>query len=160
MIANGVIMSKFLYLRQLWGGCPNYLLNLLQILQNRAARLVSNKDRYTPVKELLSSCGWLSIRQLVAFHRVLLLYKVNYDIKPKNFMEKFSSNQNPFYKTRFQDDGHIKNSRIYRRDESKTSFVPDSIAVWNRLPALIRKSKNPEVFKTNLKPWIANNIEI
>ena len=87
MIANGAIMSKFLYPLQLWSGCPNYLLNLLQILQNRSARLVSNKDRYTPVKELLSSCGWLSIRQLVAFHRVLLLYKVNYDRKPKYFVE-------------------------------------------------------------------------
>ena len=90
----------------------------------------------------------------------ILLYKVNYDRKPKYFVEKLSSNQNSFYKTRFQDDGRIKNPRIYRRDESKTSFVPDSIAVWNRLPAFIRKSKNPEVFKTNLKPWIANNIEI
>ena len=68
--------------------------------------------------------------------------------------------QSPFYKTRFHDDGRIKNPRIYRWDESKTSFVLDSIAVWNRLPAMIRKSKNPEVFKTNLKPWIANNIEI
>ena len=160
MIANGVVMSKFIYLIQLWGGCPDYLLTFLQSLQNKAARLVSNKDRYTPIKELLKSCGWLSIRQLVAFHRVVLLYKINYEGKPKYLAEKFATNQNPSYNTRFQGDGRIRKSRIYSKEESKSSFVPDSINVWNRLPTKIRKSENTKAFKTLLKPWIVHNIEI
>ena len=62
-------------------------MNLLQTLQNRAARLVRNKDRYTPVRDLLISCGWLSIRQLVAFHRVLLLFNIKQKGKPQDFAE-------------------------------------------------------------------------
>ena len=72
MIANAVIMSRFVYLIQLWGGCPEYLLNFLQTLQNKAARHVCNKGRYTSVRVMLNSCGWLSIHQLVAYHRVIL----------------------------------------------------------------------------------------
>ena len=160
MIANGIIMSRFVYLIQLWGGCPEYLLNFLQILQNKAARLVCNKDRYTPVTVLLSSCGWLSIRQLVAYHRVLLLFKIKCEGKPKYFEHKFSSDQNPAYKTRFQEDGRIRKPRIYKKDESKTSFVPDSIDVWNRLPVTIRKSETLKKFKERVKSWISVNIEI
>ena len=35
MIANGVFMSHVMYLIQLWGGCSEYLLDMLQVLQNR-----------------------------------------------------------------------------------------------------------------------------
>ena len=41
MIANGVFISKLCYLIQLWGGCKNYLLRSLQVLQNKAARSVT-----------------------------------------------------------------------------------------------------------------------
>ena len=43
MIANGVVMSKLVYLIQWWGGCSNYLLDYLQVLQNRAARAVTRR---------------------------------------------------------------------------------------------------------------------
>ena len=37
MIANGIVMSKLIYLIQLWGGSPKYLICILQKFQNRAA---------------------------------------------------------------------------------------------------------------------------
>ena len=113
MLANGMVISRLIYLIQLWGGCPGYLLNFLQVLQNRAARLVCKEGKFTPIKTLLENCGWLSIRQLVAFHRVLLVFKIRQEGKPKYFVEKFTSNSH--YKTRFLDDGGIKkeNSSIF-----------------------------------------------
>ena len=109
---------------------------------------------------MLNSCGWLSIRQLVAYHRVLLVFNIKCEGKPKYFENKFSSDQNPAHRTRFQEDGRIKKPRIYKREESRTSFVPDSIDIWNRLPVVIRKSGNSETFKKRLKPWISSNVEI
>ena len=153
-------MSRFIYLIQLWGGCPDYLLKYLQNLQNKAARLVCKRDRYTPIEVLLRSCGWLSIRQLVAFHRVLLLFKIRYEGKPVYLYKKFLSNLNPSYNTRFQDDGRIRKQRIYKKDESKTSFVPSAINLWNSLPVMVRRSENPREFKTKLKQWTASNIDI
>ena len=41
MVANGIVISKLCYLIQLWGGCEDYLLQSLQVLQNRAARIVT-----------------------------------------------------------------------------------------------------------------------
>jgi hypothetical protein len=160
MIADGVVTSRLIYLIQLWGGCPDYLLNFLQTLQNRAARLVCNEGIYTPVKKLLSDCGWMSVRQLVAYHRVLLLFKIKQEGKPRYFEGKFTSNSNPLYRTRFQDDGGIRKERIYQHDESKSSFVPSSIDIWNNLPVHLRKSENVKVFKTKLKSWVKTSVEI
>ena len=45
MIANGIFMSRLVYLIQVWGlGCTDYLTKSLQILQNRAARSVTGLD--------------------------------------------------------------------------------------------------------------------
>ena len=112
MIANGVVISKLIYLIQVWGGCPNYLLDFLQTLQNRAARIVCNGGRYTPVQQLLDNCGWMSVRQLVIYHRILLLYKIREENKPRYFVDKFSSSQNPPYNTRSVENSNIRKQRM------------------------------------------------
>ena len=134
MIANGIIISRLTYLIEVWGGCPDYLLDMLQSVQNRAARIVCNSWDRTPTKSLLRSCGWLSIRQLVVQTRIMLVFKIRRDGRPCYFKEKFSNETNPGYKTRFQVQEKIKKSRIYKYEEAKKSFVPNSIDLWNRLP--------------------------
>ena len=124
-----------------------YLMKILQTLQNRAARLESNKDRFTPVRDLLISCGWLS--QLVAFHRVLLLFNIKQKRKPRYFAEKFVMNKNP--RTRFQCDGRLKKQMIYKKDESRNSFVPDSIDVRNCLPVEMGKLDDSRLLKPKLR---------
>ena len=38
MLADGLFMSKLIYLIPLWGGCEKYLLKALQVVQNKSAR--------------------------------------------------------------------------------------------------------------------------
>ena len=64
MIANGLFMSKLLYLIPLWGGCKEFLIKALQVVQNKAARFVANRGQLTSTKMLLKECGWLSVAQL------------------------------------------------------------------------------------------------
>ena len=65
MVANGIFMSKLVYLIQLWGNSDKYLLKTIQILQNRAATVVTGKNWWTPVRRLLQECKWLSVKQLI-----------------------------------------------------------------------------------------------
>ena len=44
MIADGIFMSKLVYLIPLWGACATSLLKSLQTLQNKAARAVTKLD--------------------------------------------------------------------------------------------------------------------
>ena len=76
MVANGIVTSKLIYLIQWWGGCSDFLINFLQVLQNRAARLVTNYGTFTPTAVLLHQCGWLSVRQLVHYHSLVLVSKI------------------------------------------------------------------------------------
>ena len=59
LIANGIFLSKLSYLIALWGGCNLNLLKSLQILQNKAARIVTKHDWATPTSVLLYS-AWMA----------------------------------------------------------------------------------------------------
>ena len=91
MVANGIVISKLIYLIQWWGGCSDYLINFLQILQNRAGRLVTKHGRFTPNRVVLHQCGWLSVRQMVHYHSLVLVFKIKAENKPEFFRAHFSS---------------------------------------------------------------------
>ena len=90
MIANGIFCSKLIFQICLWGGSEEYLLNALQIVQNKAARFVTRRSKYTPIVELLNQCGWLSVKQLVFYHGVILIYKTIKTTYPKYLFNKLS----------------------------------------------------------------------
>ena len=121
MVANGIVVSKLIYLIQWWGGCSDYLINFLQILKNRAARLVTSLGWFTPVKVLLHQCGWLSVRQIVHYHSLLLLFKIKLQGKPEYFQDQFST-QFP-YMTRLATGMGIRREEHNLHDVTKTSFV-------------------------------------
>ena len=66
MIANGIFISKLIYLIHLWVGVCGYLIKMLQVVQNQAARYVTRSSWFTPSKVLLKQCNWLSVVQFSA----------------------------------------------------------------------------------------------
>ena len=91
MIADGIFISKLIYLMPAWSGCEDYLVDALQVCQNKAARLVTKLDRFTPTQVLLKQCGWLSVKQLMVYHSLLLLRKVFLHQKPMYLYQKITS---------------------------------------------------------------------
>ena len=68
-------MSKLIYLIPLWAGCEDYLVRALQVIQNKAARSITKLSFFTPTRTLLKTCQWMSVRQLMTYHSLVLLYK-------------------------------------------------------------------------------------
>ena len=158
MIANGIVISPLIYLIQLWGGTPDYLLQILQILQNRAARIVTRLDWNTPTVTLLKQCGWMSVKQLIEYHSLVLVFKIRSEQKPVYLSNKLC--QTFSYSTRLATENGIRQSNRIKHDVMKHSFVPRSTRSWNLLPSEIRQSRNVNIFKRKLEAWIASNISI
>ena len=159
MLANGIVQSKLVYLIQLYGGCADYLLQFLQKLQNRAARMVTKKNIFTPIKVLLAQCGWLSVKQLVVYHDLLLVYKTMATKRPSHLFQKFSQ---PFgANTR-----HAKTAGSIRLNDKaknyfgKKKFSYRAVEQGNDLPPSIRISPTLQTFKSSIKKWITDNVPI
>ena len=57
-VYNALIMPHFDYCSLVWDNCSKYLLEKLQKLQNRAARVISGKSYETRSSEILKYLGW------------------------------------------------------------------------------------------------------
>ena len=158
MIANGIVMSKLTYLIQLWGGCSKHLILCLQLLQNRAARIVTGKDWFTSVKTLLLECGWLSVNQLILYHSLILIYQVKNSRKPHYFSEKLNAGFSR--ETRLATSDGIRLMQRNRLSLNKSGFRFRASQQWNSLPVDVRRSKNIQCFKKNLRAWIVQNVSL
>ena len=159
LIANGVIMSHIIYLIPLYGGCSDYLLSALQVLQNRAARLVTRLDWWTPTATLMLQCGWLSIRQMVVYFSILLLFRAKHTKKPYYIYSKISNKFNRV--TRSSTFEGIKISRVFKTTLGHQSVLQRTIKIWNDdLPWDIRSETSARMFKQKLRDWVKLTVPI
>ena len=84
MIAEGLFMSNLIYAIQVYGACSKYLVSMLQTQQNIVARYVTKLPFLTPTNSLLSQCGWLSVKQLIKYHSLVLLFRTFKEKKPND----------------------------------------------------------------------------
>ena len=140
------------------GGCLGYLIDFLQILQNRAARLVTKQDQLTPTRVVLHQCGWLSVWQMVHYHSLLLVFKIKQKNKPEYFSVHFS--QKFPYRTRLATGMGVRRHEYYNHEVTKRSFVPRTCTMWNLLPLTLRSLESISHFKQKMKSWIKDIMPI
>ena len=152
MIAQGIIMSNLCYLVQLYGSSSDYLLSMLQVVQNTAARTVTRLPWNTPSSTLLLQCGWLSVRQMVDYYSLVLLYKIKENKKPTFLHNRISAKFG--YNTRLAAGGGIPENLLFRTEHAKNSFINRTVKVWNKLPVNLRSCTTEIQFKKSLKSLV------
>ena len=123
MVANGVIMSKVVYVITVWGGAQQYLLKGLQVQQLTAAWTVCGfYSIWWSKKKLLNKVNWLSIRQLIYYHTTLQAHKTITSGKPASISKSIST-EHP-YRTRSAAHGQIRYGESFRGETElvMTSF--------------------------------------
>ena len=160
MVANGIIMSKLCYLIQLWGGCEDYLTHSLQVLQNRAARVVTRQGCFTPISKLLRDCNWLSVKQLVFFQTAVLVHKFICSGSPLSLKNRLPR-VHP-YRTRQGSTGSIRFAETFSStgNQAHNSFCYRGTKEYNKIPANIRSSRTVSSFKTKLRIWVKTTVDI
>ena len=157
MIGSGLIMSTLSYIIQVYGGCSNYLINMLQVQQNTAARHITKLPWMTSTKTLLTQCNWLSVRQLIEYHSLILFHKALVTEKPDYIYKKIKTRAR---ETRTADYLTVVETRNLKTATASKSFIPRTIISWNSLPLAIREIRLKHQFKTELRAFIKENIPV
>ena len=162
MIANGIILSKLIYLIPLWAGADKYLLNSLQLIQNKAARLVTKCGQETPIRMLLRQCGWLSVAQMGMYHSLVSTFKIKQSKCPLYLYSKLWDTEDVPYNVRSAAKHRIRLGRSSQAvtQLARCSFKYRSAEDWNTLPVVIRQTEDLSSFKCMLRKWIFENINI
>ena len=75
-IGTSLIMPTLSYIIEVYGSCSEYLLNALQVQQNKAAKYITKLPYRTPTEVLLLQCNWMSVRQLSKYCSLILLHRI------------------------------------------------------------------------------------
>ena len=71
------------YCLPLFGGCDKNELNSLQVLQNKAAQIVTKSPPRSIRNPMYDQLDWLSVNQLVAYHTLIQVYKIRKSEEPE-----------------------------------------------------------------------------
>ena len=96
----------------------------------------------------------------VFYHTVVLLYKTKQNQSPKYLYHMCRTEFK--YKTRAKDAGKLRDGENYKpkKDLNSDSYKWRSIRCWNKLPPDITLIPTLPKFKSKLKSWVMQNIDI
>ena len=77
-VYNALIMPYFDYCSLFWDICCNYLIQNLQKLQNRAARIISGKTYDIRSCEILADLGWQPLAEQMKFKKAMFMYNIKH----------------------------------------------------------------------------------
>ena len=142
LLAEGLLMSKMIYIITQWGGAGHSQITAVQRLQNQIARWITGQRRRVRISTLLEEVGWWSIREQIRIHSLVQLWKVLHLNKPATIRNKL----------RMDDEGeiHLPPPRL---QFTLLGFTWRSVEYWNELPQEIRTLKSLPKFKRSIKKW-------
>ena len=143
------------YCNTTWGYCGATLLNRLQALKNRAARVIKGLQYdEADYPKILRELGILSVEQLVRLDTASLVYHTENNLAPEQLSDFFTKYSDTHaYNTR------AASSRNYvipkmRTEKGKQAFQNTGAKVWNELPDHIRRAPSFKIFQEKMRKMI------
>ena len=166
-VCSALVMSRILYMLPLYAGAPDYMLSALQTKQSEAMRWVTKRKwtvrglRMTSNKELLSQCGYLSVKQMAYFYSVAAVHKTLKYNEPEYLhgvlAEALASGVKHKYPT---------SEAGARQVVAATKVVANSSFRWRaatqfaNLPAELKAEPSLKIFLSRLRHYTRVNIPI
>ena len=154
-LVHNYIITRLDYCNSLYHKLPAYQLKKLQLVLNRAARLIAGtapRERITPV---LIDLHWLPIKAQIVFKICVLTYTALNTGKPaylRNKLSKFTAELG--VSIRYSHDPHRLNEPRMNKEIGTRSFKYSAPRLFNSLPRSVKDSGNLNVFKKRLKTFL------
>ena len=145
------ILSRLAYCNCLLAGCPQFLIDRLQKVQNAAARLICRAKKLDHVQPILLSLHWLPIRARIQYKISTFCFNVITGTGPQ-YLSELLHLYTPSRDLRSSADTLIlKIPRSNSKTFGQRSFSRVGPSTWNGLPYTLRHSDSQTSFRQALK---------
>lgn len=124
----------------------------LQRLQNKFMRFILSCNRYTPIRVMLDTLQWLSVKERIVFNVLTIIFKLTNNLLPEYLTNIILRGRNIHnYSTRRSDDLRVV---PFTMTSTQKSIYFSGIRIFNELPIEIRTMRSVPEFKRNCVRWI------
>ena len=152
MLIHNHVIGKLDYCNSLYYGLPNILLRKLQLIMNRAARLIMGLPVRASITPALIDLHWLPIKARIIYKLCIMTYQALNSEKPqymRDMLVDFSVNTDMTLRH-----GNV----LHRLNEPRCNsgigfraFEKSAPRLYNKLPVSVKNSDNINIFKMKLK---------
>ena len=143
-IVNSLVFSKLLYCSSVWTNTTKKNIELLQTVQNFAARIVSGTRKFDHVTPILKQLQWLPIVKQLEVRDATMVFKCLNGLAPPYLCQKFKTRSEVHNcNTRNRDRLHIP---LCRTAAGQRAFTVRGQKLWNSLPDEFQSITNLDVF--------------
>ncbi|KAK7925857.1 hypothetical protein WMY93_008167 [Mugilogobius chulae] len=147
---HAFISSRIDYCNALYLGISQSSLHRLQLVQNAAARLLTNSSRYTHITPILSSLHWLPVRFRIDYKILMFVFKALHGLAPP-YISDILTLHRPSRALRSSSQMVLDVPRSRYKQWGDRSFAVAAPKLWNSLPVSLRVVSDLSLFKTGLK---------
>ena len=163
-VVNAMVTSHLDYIYIKLYGISGHQLLRIQRIQNTAARLILQRDRWSSARVMLNELHWLPMRKRISVKVLLVLYEAMHGLTP-DYITVLATAYVPMRHLRSANDNLlvVPKTQLHYGD---ITFTVAAAKMWNKLPAVLNFqetwtfSGNVIIFKNNLYSFICPNYRL
>lgn len=158
IVYNTIISPNFEYCSTLYLNCTKEKLSKLQLLQNRAMRIILKCDYRTHRIDMLNDLGWMSISQRIRYNTLVMIFKINHGLVPPYMHNNITLNSDIHsYNTRNRNNFRLP---LPKTEQVKFNIFYYGLKMFNELPSQMKNIDSLNVFKKECAKYIKQTFEI
>ena len=132
---RALIEPYFIYCSIVWDNISETLEKQLQVLQNRAARIITGAPLLKSSSLILAELNWMNIKEMREKQKAIMMYKIVHGLAPAYLTEMFTV----AYQSSLNDYSLRQSKLIFELPVNRTDYYNSSFAftgakLWNSLP--------------------------
>ena len=143
MLYKTIIAPHFDYCNVVWGRCNKTIFNKLQVLQNRAAKIITGANRYDSSSQALSDLDWKNLDKRLFYNEAVTMFKIINNDAPSYLCRRFEVKET-IYNMRNKGSLHLVKPNT---EYMKRSFCYRGAILWNSLDANVKSAIDKKTFK-------------
>ena len=152
-LIHALVTSRFDYCNSLLYGLPESKINILQKMQNIAARIVSRCPKFSHITPILHDLHWLPIKFRILFKILVFTYQVLDGTAPAYLCQLLETYQET-RSLRSSEQHLLAMPKTRLRTYGDRSFMAAAPREWNNLPLELRLAPTLDSFKRALKSFL------
>ena len=146
---RGIVEPQLSYCCSVWGCCSESKINVLQKIQNRAARIVTNSPYDASAASITQNLGWPTISNLIRKETTTLTCKPLNSLAPA-YMRKLSTKYSDDSERSLRSTGTDLRLPLLKTASGQKAFSYRGAKLWNSLPEEAELAPSLKTFKERI----------